>query len=146
MDTKRLSLTFDVLSNRRLDFHLPSFADEEKSHALTHPTHYNILISSTMFNKIGCFDRTKLSFYSSELLTCGGDSKLFSYFRSVQQLTANDKITADRIFDLKHRIYDQKKFSWIYMNSTSANIYNTYQSLIRRYKVLIYFLSLFSRC
>ncbi len=29
--------------------------------------------------------------------------------------TTNDKITANRIFDLIHRIYDQKKFSWIYM-------------------------------
>jgi hypothetical protein len=30
------------------------------------------------------------------------------------------------------------------MNSTSVDVYNIYQSLIRRYKVLIYFLSLFS--
>ncbi len=28
--------------------------------------------------------------------------------------TTNDKITANRIFDLKHRIYDQKKFSWMH--------------------------------
>ncbi len=62
------------------------------------------------------------------------------------KLSTNNKITANRIFDLRHRIYDQKNFSWIYMNSTSVDVYNTYQSLIRRYKVLIYFLVLFSTC
>jgi hypothetical protein len=44
--------------------------------------------------------------------------------------TTNDKITANRIFDLKYRVYDQNKFSWIGMNSTSVDVYNTNKSLI----------------
>ncbi len=44
--------------------------------------------------------------------------------------TNNDKITANHIFDRKHRIYDQNKFSGICMNSTRVNVYNVYQNLI----------------
>jgi hypothetical protein len=32
---------------------------------------------------------------------------------------------ANRIFDLNYSVYGQKKFSWIYMNSTSGDVYNT---------------------
>jgi hypothetical protein len=55
-------------------------------------------------------------------------------------------MTANRIFDLNYGVYGQKKFSWIYMNSTSVDVYNTNKSLIRTCKVLIYFLNLFSTC
>ncbi len=44
--------------------------------------------------------------------------------------TTNDKINATSIFDLKYRRYGQKKFSWIYMNSTSIDVYNTNKNLI----------------
>jgi hypothetical protein len=44
--------------------------------------------------------------------------------------STNDKITANRIFDLKYRIYDQKKFSWICINSTNLDVYDTYKNLI----------------
>jgi hypothetical protein len=36
--------------------------------------------------------------------------------------TIKEKINANRIFDLKYRVYGQK-FSWIYMNSTSVDVY-----------------------
>ncbi len=42
----------------------------------------------------------------------------------------NDNITANRVFDLKYRVYDQNKFSWIYMNSTSVDVYHKNKSLI----------------
>jgi hypothetical protein len=44
-------------------------------------------------------------------------------------LSTNDKMTANRIFDLNYGVYDQKKFSWIYMymNNTSVDDYNTNQ-------------------
>jgi hypothetical protein len=45
--------------------------------------------------------------------------------RCTRKLTTNDKMTANRIFDRKYRIYGQKKYSWIYKNSTSVNVYNT---------------------
>ncbi len=45
-------------------------------------------------------------------------------------LTTNHKMTANRIFDLKYGIYGQKKFSWIYMNSRSVDVYNTTKSRI----------------
>ena len=38
--------------------------------------------------------------------------------------TTNDKITANGIFDIKHRQYDQKKFSWICIDSTRGEVYN----------------------
>ncbi len=61
-------------------------------------------------------------------------------------VSTKEKINANRIFDLEYRVCNQKKFSWIYMNSTSIDVYNTNKSLIWRYKVLIYFLSLFNMC
>ncbi len=46
------------------------------------------------------------------------------------QNTINDKMTENRIFDLKYKAQGQKKFPWIYMNSTSVEVYNTNKSLI----------------
>ncbi|CAF4728816.1 unnamed protein product, partial [Rotaria magnacalcarata] len=43
----------------------------------------------------------------------------------VAQSYYHGKINANRIFDLKHRVNGQEKFSWIYMNITRINIYNT---------------------
>ncbi len=50
--------------------------------------------------------------------------------KTFNPLTTNEKTTANRIFDLKYRVYGQKKFSGIYMNSTSVNGYSTNKSLI----------------
>jgi hypothetical protein len=38
------------------------------------------------------------------------------------KLSTDDKILANRISDLKYRVYSQKKFSWIYMYSTSVDV------------------------
>jgi hypothetical protein len=44
--------------------------------------------------------------------------------------TTNDKITANGIFDLKHLKYYQKKFSWIFIDSTCEGDYNVQKKLI----------------
>ena len=44
--------------------------------------------------------------------------------------TTTEKINPNRIFDLKQRVNGHKKFSWIYMNSTRIDIYNTNKNLI----------------
>jgi hypothetical protein len=42
MDTEGLSLTFDGISNKKLDFNLSSYVDRDKSNALTHSILYLI--------------------------------------------------------------------------------------------------------
>jgi hypothetical protein len=53
----------------------------------------------------------------------------FSLFCSV---STKEKINANRIFDLEYRVCDQKKFSWIYMNSTSTQDVNSDRRKRRR--------------
>jgi hypothetical protein len=43
--------------------------------------------------------------------------RLFFIPKSGIDLSTNDKMTANRIFGLNYGVYDQKKFSWIYMNN-----------------------------
>jgi hypothetical protein len=44
--------------------------------------------------------------------------------------TTNEKTLENRIFDLKHRDYNQKKISWIYLDSASLAVQNTNKKLI----------------
>ncbi len=53
----------------------------------------------------------------------------FAEVSSNEQIT-DDKITANSIFDLKQRKYDQKKFSWICIDSTRREDYNVQKKLI----------------
>jgi hypothetical protein len=48
--------------------------------------------------------------------------KALRYVFEESDLTTNDKMTANRIVDLNDGVYGQKKFSWIYMNSTSVKV------------------------
>ncbi len=45
-------------------------------------------------------------------------------------LSTTDKIIANCVFDFKYRIYCQYKFSWIYMNTTSIDVYDINGNLI----------------
>ena len=45
-------------------------------------------------------------------------------------LSTNDKTLANRIFDLKHRDYNQKEFSWIYLDSARKAVQNGNKMLI----------------
>ncbi len=42
--------------------------------------------------------------------------------------STNDNKIAPRIFYRKYKVYSSKKFSWIYMYSTSVDVYNTNKS------------------
>ncbi len=44
--------------------------------------------------------------------------------------TTNDKTLANSIFDLKHREYSQKEFSWIYLDSARKAVQNGNKMLI----------------
>ena len=45
-------------------------------------------------------------------------------------LTTADKMLANGIFDLKHREYNQKEFSWIYLDSARKAVQNGNKILI----------------
>jgi hypothetical protein len=48
--------------------------------------------------------------------------KALRYVFEESDLTTNDKMTANRSVDLNDGVYGPKKFSWIYMNSTSVKV------------------------
>ena len=47
-----------------------------------------------------------------------------------EQETTDDKMIANGIFDLKHREYNQKEFSWIYLDSARKAVQNGNKMLI----------------
>ncbi len=70
-------------------------------------------------------DRSKKELPETHSIGLKNDPERFLY-----RQTTKEKINANRIFDLEYRVCGQKKFSWIYMNSTSIDVYNTNKSLI----------------
>ncbi len=54
-------------------------------------------------------------------------------------LLTTTKLITHLVFALKYRVCSQKKFSWIYMNSTSIDIYNRNKNLVNGRLLYIYF-------
>ena len=54
------------------------------------------------------------------------------------------KLTIHLVFDLKYRAYSTKKFSRIFMNSTSIDVYNTRKNQVNDPLLYIYFCMLWA--
>lgn len=70
------------------------------------------------------FDETSKPFQFVEKKISLHFSSLFYSKSLYSDLSTNDKMTANRILDLKSRVDEQKKFFVISMNSTNVDVYN----------------------